>query len=134
MDDGRRRLGDPFGTVVRVLRQNGFGTESWNSGCFSGHGGFLFNVLDQGADALAILLGWKVLPAGEGREDQGLLGCILQAVEGFSSAASGVFLRAVEPVSRQGLAVKESPHRMDARPLIDPLDKALRLVVEKEYP
>ena len=53
MDEGSRRLGDPFGTVVRVLRQNGLGTESWNSGCFSGHGGFLFNVLDQGADAMA---------------------------------------------------------------------------------
>lgn len=80
---------------MRVLRQDRSRAECRNARALSGEGSLPFDVLDQGADALAVLLCRKVLPARDGREDEGLLGRVLEAVEEFSLAAGGVFPRTI---------------------------------------
>ena len=104
----------------RILGED-CGRSSWTNACaLSSHGGFGFDIRHQGCGPLTPLLLGQMLPAGERIELQHLPSRVLESIEGLSSPASRVLLRAVEPEPFQDLAFEQRPDGVDSGPIPRP--------------
>ena len=117
MEERGRRLLHPLGTAPGILSQDLRRAEWLGSRSPPGRGGFLLDLLDQIPDALPVGLGRQVLPAGEGREGDGLGGGVLERVGVLPLAAGEVLLGAVVPAAGERLAVDDLADAVEPRPL-----------------
>src|SRR5947209_16854059 len=103
----RWRAGELFGTVERIASQDGVDSYDLGPRRFSGDGGFSFNVLSQGGDALAVGFHREMSPAGERGESHRLGRRILETAILLSANSARMLLAAVGPVAGQRTAVAQ---------------------------
>src|SRR4029077_7171120 len=94
--------------------------------------GLLCDLLDEVASPGAPSVLGQVLPAGEGREVQGLGSGELKAVEGLSPVAGRVLLSAVEPGAGEILALDQRLGDVDSRPVLGTRDEPFLAAVREE--
>ncbi len=121
----RRRAGELFGPVQRILGQDRFDSQNLGPRLFSHGCGFGFDVLSQGGDALAVGFRREMSPAGEGREDHRLGRRILEATLLLAANPGGMLLAAIKPMTGHRSAFEQGSIEVDAGPILNPFHELL---------